>query len=127
MKLKYGENKKLCHMYYFRLVNEICAIALVQAGAQANQFASAIDRVGNITNFTENRASKSFVFSQDSKETCSLIFVSYKKVYQEKIPFLKTIHMVYFIKGIIGKTNCYWHVRFFFDLYLVSKYKKKQF
>ena len=58
-----------------RLVNETCTIALVQAGMQANQFASAINLAGNITNFTKNRAGKSFIFSQDSKETCSLIFV----------------------------------------------------
>ena len=45
-----------------RLVNETRAIALVQAGTQANQFASAIDRADNITNFTENRAGKSFFF-----------------------------------------------------------------
>ena len=55
-----------------RLVNETCAIALVQTGTQANQLASAIDHAGNITNFTENRASKSSFFSQDSKESCSL-------------------------------------------------------
>ena len=48
----------------------------MQAGTQANQFASAIDSAGNITNFTENRAGKSFFFSQDSKEICYLIFVS---------------------------------------------------
>ena len=108
-----------------RLVNETLTIALVQASKQANQLANVIDHVGNIINLTENCASKSF-FSQDSKETCSLIFVSViKKVYQENIPFVKTIHMYVFIKGIIGKTNCYWHVRFLFDLYQVSKYKKQ--
>ena len=107
-----------------RLVNETLTIALVQASKQANELASAIDRVGNI-NLTENCASKSF-FSQNSKETCSLIFVSaIKKVYQGNIPFVKTIHMYVFIKSIIGKTNCYWHVRFLFDLYQVSKYKKQ--
>ena len=58
-----------------RLVNETRVIALVQAGMQANQFASVIDCTGNITNFTESRADISF-FSQDSKGTCSLIFVS---------------------------------------------------
>ena len=73
-----------------RLVNETRAIALVQTGTQANQLASAIDRAGNITNFTENRASKSFFFSQDLKATCSLIFVSViKKVYQGNISFRK--------------------------------------
>ena len=56
-----------------RLVNETRAIALVQAGTQADQLASAIDRVGNIINFTKNRARKSFFFSQDLKDTFSLI------------------------------------------------------
>ena len=82
---------------------------------------------GNITNFNKNCASKGFFFSQDSKETSSLIFLSVvKKVYQENIPFVKQIHNMYvFIKGIIWKTNCYWHVYFFFNLYNVGKYKKK--
>ena len=44
-----------------RLVNEKSAIGM-QASTQANQLASAIDRAGNITNFTENGASKSFLF-----------------------------------------------------------------
>ena len=52
------------------------AIALVQAGTQTNHFASGIDCAGKITNFIENRAVKSFFFSEDSKETCPLIFVS---------------------------------------------------
>ena len=48
----------------------------MHACTQSKQFASAIDRTGNI-NFTENRIGKSFFFFfQDSKETCSLIFVS---------------------------------------------------
>ena len=59
-----------------RLVSETCAIVLVQAGTQVNQFAGAIDPAGNITNFSENCAGKSFFFSQDSKKSCSLIFVS---------------------------------------------------
>ena len=99
-----------------RLVSKTCAIALAQAGMQANQLVSAIDRAGNITNFTENRASKSFFFSLDSKETCSSIFASViKKVYQENISFVKTMDMYVFIKGIIGKANCDLHVRFFFE------------
>ena len=49
-----------------RLVNETRAIALVEVGTQANQFASAIDRVSNIT-FTENRAGKSFFFLKTQK------------------------------------------------------------
>ena len=44
---------------------------------------------------------KVYFFSQDSKEKCSLIFASViKKVYQENIPFVKTIDMYVFIKGI---------------------------
>ena len=73
-----------------RLFNEARAIALVQTGTQATQLTTAINRAGNITNFTENRASKSFFFSQDLKATCSLIFVSViKKVYQGNISFRK--------------------------------------
>ena len=59
-----------------RLASETRAIALVRAGTQANQFASAIDCAGNITNFTRNHAGKSSFFSEDSKETYPLIFVS---------------------------------------------------
>ena len=93
---------------WLSLVNETRTIELVQVGKQKNQLASAIDRACNITSFTENCASKRFFFSQDSKETSSLTFVSgIKKVYYENIPFVKTIHMYVFIKGIIGKTNCY--------------------
>ena len=98
-----------------RLVNETHAIALV---THTNQLVSAIDRPGSINNFTKTRASKRFFFSQDSKETCSLIFVSViKKMYQENIPFVKTTGMYVFIKGIIRKTNSYFQVRFLFDLY----------
>ena len=42
-----------------KLANETHSIAVVQAGTQANQFARAIDRAGNITNFTKNHAHKS--------------------------------------------------------------------
>ena len=58
------------------LVNETRAIVLMQAGMQANQFASGIDCTGNITNFTENCAGKSLLISGEPKETCPLIFVS---------------------------------------------------
>ena len=54
----------------YRLVNETCAIAIVQAGMLANQFASTIDHTCNITIFTENCTDKSFFFSEDSKKTC---------------------------------------------------------
>ena len=43
---------------------------------QANQFANVIDRAGNITNFVGNHGGKILSFSQDSKETRYLIFVS---------------------------------------------------
>ena len=101
-----------------RLVSETRVIELVQAGTQANQLASAIDHIGNITNFTENRASKSFFFSQDSKETCYFIFVPViKNMYQENISFVKPLRIMYvFIKGIIGKTKCYCHVRFLINI-----------
>ena len=80
-----------------RLVKEIRTSAVVQASKQASQLASAIDCVENITSFRETWASKSFLFFQDSKETCSLMFVSaIKKVYQVNIPFVKTIHMYLF-------------------------------
>ena len=52
---------------------ETHVIPLVQAGMQANQFASKIDHTGNITIFTiftKNCAGKSFFFSQESKEIC---------------------------------------------------------
>ena len=66
----------------------------MQAVIQANQLASLIDCAGNITNFIENRTSKSFLFSHNSKEMCSLIFVFViKKMYQENIPFMKPIHI----------------------------------
>ena len=42
------------------LVNEGCTITLVLAGMQVDQFPSVIDCAGNITNFTENCAGKSF-------------------------------------------------------------------
>ena len=44
---------------------------LCRQGMQADQFVSAIDHIGNITNFTKNRTFKSFFFSEDLKETCS--------------------------------------------------------
>ena len=58
------------------LINETSTIAPLQTGTQTNQLTSPIYRTGNITNFTKNHASKSFFLSQDSKEMCSLIFVS---------------------------------------------------
>ena len=55
----------------------------MQAGTQANQLASTIDCTGNI-------------FSQDSKETCSLFFVSViKKGVSGKHPVRK--HNTYYV------------------------------
>ena len=61
---------------YYRLVNETRQIMLVQAGTEANQFASAnwSHRQHNI--FYQKSHRQKFLFSQDSKDTCSLIFVS---------------------------------------------------
>ena len=77
-----------------RLANETGAIVLVQAGTQANQLAGAIDCASDITNLLKIVQAK-VSFFQDSKKTCSLIFVSViKKVYLENIPFVKTIHII---------------------------------
>ena len=59
-----------------RVVNETRPITLMHAGMQTNQFAITNDCAGNIRNFTENSAVKSFFFSKDLKETCPSIFVS---------------------------------------------------
>ena len=64
------------NIHIIMLVSKTHVIALVQAGTQTNQSARSINRAGNMTNFTKNGAGKSFIFSQDWKETCSLIFVS---------------------------------------------------
>ena len=91
----------------------------MQAVIQANQLASPIDCAGNITNFIENRTSKSFLVSHNSKEMCSLIFVFViKKNVSGKHPIYETnTHMNVFIKDIIRKMKCYWLLPFFFDLY----------
>ena len=63
-------------------VSETYAIALVQAGMQANHFARAIDRAGNITNFIENCAGESFLFFLKQKGHFLLNFCAwYKKRY----------------------------------------------
>ena len=91
-----------------RLVTENHVITIGKTSTQTNQLACAIDHAGNVTIFTENHRSKSFFYSQDSKETCSLIFMFVIEMgYQENILFMKTMYIMYaFIKGIIGKTNC---------------------
>ena len=50
-----------------RLVNETRAIALVQAGAQANQLTGAIDRAGNITNLPKIAQAKVSFFLKTQK------------------------------------------------------------
>ena len=50
-----------------RLVNDTHATALVQAGMQVNHSARTIDCAGNITNFSENHAGKSFFFLKTQK------------------------------------------------------------
>ena len=83
-------------------INETRVIALVQAGMQANQLASTIDRAGNITNFLKTQKRRVFYF------------LCHKKgVYQENIPFLKTIHIMLILTGM---TNGYWHMLFLFDV-----------
>ena len=58
-----NENPEILSLY--RLVNKTHAIAFIEVGMQVNQI-----RAGSITNLTENLASKSVFFSEDSKETC---------------------------------------------------------
>ena len=90
-------------MTFCRLVNETCMIALVQAGMQANQFASVTDRAGNITNFTENRTGKSFFFLKTQKRFVTyLIFVSViRKGISGKIQLVTHV----FLKALSGKLN----------------------
>ena len=98
----------------------------MQAGIQANQLASTIDHASNITNLPKITQAKVSFFLK-IQEICSLIFVSViKKVYQKNKTFVKPIHIMYvFIKGIIGKTNSYWHVHFFFDHIKLLSIKSK--
>ena len=65
------------------LVNETSTTALVQAGTQANQLASATDHTGNIASFTKNRTSKGFFFFSRLKGD---IFVCHKKGVSGKHP-----------------------------------------
>ena len=74
----------------------------MHAGTQSKQFASTIDRTGNI-NFTENRTGKSFFFSQDSKETCSLIFVSViRKGISGKCSIRENNTHVFFLRSVLS-------------------------
>ena len=72
--------------FKYSLVSETRAIALMQAGMQANQLASVIDCAGSITNFTENRASKSFFFSRLKRNVFFNFCVCHKKGVSGKHP-----------------------------------------
>ena len=75
---------KVPHESIIRLVTETCTIVLMQAGMQANQFASAIDCAGNITNFTENCAEKFLFFSRLKRNLLFNFCVCHKKRYIRK-------------------------------------------
>ena len=69
---------------------------LVQADTQANQIASAINRAGIITNFTDNCAGKSFIFFYRLKRDLSL-----KSRIVQNIPlllFICKIHVILYCK-----------------------------
>ena len=83
-----------------RLVNETCAITLVQAGTQANQFVSAIDQAGNITHYWKSCRQK-FFFLKTKK---SLVLKSLCIIRQVKswivqnnllLLFVCKIHVIY--------------------------------
>ena len=58
----------------------------MQVGTQANQFASTINRAGNITNFTENRANSiSTIFMED---ICNIILQSFESFHPQTFFFL---------------------------------------
>ena len=109
--------QELIYTISIRLVNETRMIALVQAGAQANQFASTTDCTGNVNKFYRKLLRQNFLFFLKTQRRLFLktLCLSLKKRYnQENISFVKGRHKYLFIKGIIGKMNCYWHERFFF-------------
>ena len=67
-----------------RLVNETCAIVLVQSGTQANEFASVIDCANNITNFTKNHARKFLFFSRFKADLLLNFCICHEKRYNQK-------------------------------------------
>ena len=76
-----------------RLAYEICAMRLMQADTQANQFASATDCEGNITNFLSKIVQEkvSFSISRLKGDLFLNFFVCHKKRYnQENTQFVKT-------------------------------------
>ena len=82
-----------CHNCQNRFVNKICAIMLVQAGMQANPFASAIDLAGHITKLTENFRGKR-LFIKTQRRLILKLFC---------LPMWSVIR-----KGIIRKTFHFW-------------------
>ena len=82
-------------------------IALVQVSTPENQSASAIDHAGYITNFTENRASKSFFSWRLKRDAFFNFCVCHKKGVSGKHPIHKTNTYYIFFKGILGKTSSY--------------------
>ena len=93
-------------VHVLRLASKTCAIALMQAGFQANQFASIIDRTDKITNFTKNHARKSFFFFRRLKRDFHLNFcICHKKskIMNSKkknllVLFIHKIHVILFSK-----------------------------
>ena len=61
----------LGHRVWHRLVIETCTIALVQAGTQANQFASTIDRAGKLY---QKSCRQKFLFFLKTQKNLVLIF-----------------------------------------------------
>ena len=75
--------------------------------------------------YQKSRKRKFLFFSGLKRDVLFNLFVCHKKGVSVKHPTRENRTYYVFIKSIIGKKNCYWHVRFFFDLYWVSKYKNK--
>ena len=98
----------------YRVVNENCAIMLVQAGMQAKHFAAAFDRACSITNFNTNCPYKSFFFFLKTQRRLVLKFVSIRRNHIVKKIFHSWKQDIYvFIKGIMPelKTNVWLNLR----------------
>ena len=67
-------NKHL--LQFYRLFNETCGFVLMQAGMQANQFASVIDCGGNIKNFTEKCGGKILFLKTRKRLDLKFLFLS---------------------------------------------------
>ena len=112
--------QELIYTVSIRLVNETRMILLVQAGTQANQFASTIDCTGNINKFYQKSLRQNFLFFLKTQRRLFLKTLSVlRKGIIRKIFHLWKEDKYVFIKGIIGKMNCYWHKCFSFDLCVI--------